>query len=196
MSLFPLILGLAIFFAAHVFTICRGARADARNRLGEGAYKGGYSLVSAVGRGLIIWGFGYYRSQGYIPVWSPPRFLSHIALLLMLPAMILLVATYLPGKIKQKAKHPMLAAVKLWALAHLLANGDLGSLLLFGSFLAYGVYDRIAVKKRALAEVTPALGPGKPANDIAAIVIGTTVYAAFVFWLHPILIGVSVIVRQ
>ena len=116
-------------------------------RLGEGGYKGLYAVVSIVGFVLIAYGFATYRAGGYIQVWDPPTGLRHVALLLMWPAFIALVAAYSPGAIKRRLKHPMLVAVKIWALAHLLANGDLGSIILFGAFLAWAVYDRIAVKK-------------------------------------------------
>lgn len=193
MSLLPLIAGLAVFFAMHDFTTRRQARAALIERMGLGTYRGFYSLVSAVGLVLIIWGFGYYRSKGYITIWDPPRWMGHINLLLMLPALILLAAAYLPGKISAAAKHPMLAGTKLWAFGHLLTNGDLGSILLFGSFLAYGVYDRIAVKKRAALEGPGKAKAGKPVNDLLAIGIGGALYIAIAFLLHPVLFGVSVL---
>lgn len=193
MSLLPLLAGLAIFFAAHLLTTRRAQRAAMIAQYGAGTYRGLYSLVSAIGLVLIVWGFGYYRAQGYIPLWEPPRFFSHITLLLMWPAMILLAAAYSPpGHIRAKAKHPMLAAIKLWAFGHLLANGDLGSLLLFGSFLAYGVYDRIAMKKREAAEGARTLAPNAT-GDIIAVMAGTLVWLAIMFWLHPLLFGVAVL---
>lgn len=184
-----LILGLVIFFGAHLFTAFRSRAPgkDIKARLGYGPYMGLYSLVSAIGLGLIIWGFGAARPAPVLYV--PPAGLAHLNLALMLPALILLAAAYLPtGRIKKAVKHPMLAAVKIWALGHLLANGELNSVLLFGSFLAYGVIDRIAVKKRG------DLGPGPDApvsamGDLAAIVIGAGAYAAILLWLHPILFG-------
>ncbi|MBB4015853.1 putative membrane protein [Chelatococcus caeni] len=186
-----LIIGLAIFFAAHVFTMYRGPRAAAVARLGEGGYKALYSLASLIGLVLIVWGFGRYRAEGYIPLWEPPLWGRHLALALMWPVFVLLVAAYAPGAIKRKVRHPMLAAVKIWALAHLLANGDLGSLLLFGSFLAWAVADRIAVKRRPGSDA--AVPAGSLRNDVVAVVAGTIVYVAFLFWLHPLLIGVPVL---
>ena len=185
-----LILGLIIFFGAHLFTSFR-SRAPGRDikaKLGYGPYMGLYSLVSVIGLGLIVWGFGAARPAPVLYV--PPTGLAHLNLALMLPAMILLAAAYTPtGRIKKAVKHPMLVAVKIWALGHLLANGELNSVLLFGSFLAYGVIDRIAVKKRGDN------GPGPDAavsamGDIAAVLIGAGAYAALLLWLHPILIGV------
>jgi uncharacterized membrane protein len=182
-----LILGLALFLGAHLFTTLRPARAAVLGRLGEGPYKGLFSLVSAAGLVLIVWGFGRYRAGGYVTVWDPPLALRHLALLLNWLAFVALAAAYSPlGRIKATLRHPMLAGVKAWALAHLLVNGDLGSILLFGGLLAFAVYDRIAVKRRG--------DPGAPSSgvtsgDAIAIVAGTVAFAAM-FWLHPMLIGV------
>src|SRR3954447_25919852 len=143
-----LILGLILFLGTHAFTMARGPRARLRERLGEGAYKGLYSLVSLVGIVLIAIGFGRYRAAGYIPVWDPPVWTRHLTLLLVWFAFVAFVAAYFPGRIKRTLKHPMLAGVKLWAAAHLLANGDLGSIVLFGSILAWAVMARISAKRR------------------------------------------------
>jgi len=184
-----LIAGLVLFLGVHTFTTQRGARATAIGRLGEGPYKGLYSLVSAAGLVLIVWGFGRYRSDGYIPVWNPPQALNPIALVLMWFAFVALAAAYSPaGKIKGLLRHPMLVAIKAWALAHLLVNGDLGSLILFGAFLAWAVYDRIAVKRRGDAGASPS---GFTAGDAVSLVVGSAIYAAMI-WLHPWLIGVPV----
>lgn len=183
-----LIIGLIVFFASHAFTMARGNRALLIERLGEGPYKGLYSLVSLVGLGLIIWGFGSYRAGGYIPIWDPPRWTRDLAFVLMIPATILFAATYLPGEIKRRAKHPMLVALKIWALAHLLANGDVGSVLIFATFLVYGVVDRIAVKRRGEAA---AIAPGWSRNDTVAVLVGLVAFAAIVLYLHPLIIGVS-----
>ena len=186
-----LILGLAIFVLAHGFTTAREARAAIIGRIGEGPYKGLYSLVSLLGVALIAYGFGAYRAAGYIDVWTPPTGLRHVTLLLMWFAMVALVAAYVPGGvIRSRLKHPMLVAVKIWALGHLLANGDLGSMILFGTLLAWAVFDRIAVKRRPNA--TPVLTEtGFGRGDIIALVGGTVLYVAMIK-LHPILIGVSV----
>ncbi|WP_245312484.1 NnrU family protein, partial [Bradyrhizobium macuxiense] len=135
MGLLVMILGLVLFLGIHVFTTLRGMRASLVKAMGEGAYKIVYSLVAAVGLWLIVQGFGEYRAAGMIPVWTPPTAFKHITVALMLPAVILVVASYIRGRIYTTLKHPMLAGVKLWAFAHLLANGDLGSIVLFGSFL-------------------------------------------------------------
>lgn len=190
-----LILGLVLFLGAHLFTIARGPRAALVARIGEGRYKGLYSLVSLAGIVLIAHGFGLYRRDGWVQLWYPPVWTKHLALLLVWAAFISLAAAYLPGRIKRTLKHPMITAVKIWALAHLLANGDLGALLLFGSFLAWGVIARISLKRRP-DEVRQHGGPvAEPAgwrNDAIAVVVGTAAFFVFARWLHPWLIGVAV----
>ncbi len=160
--------------------------------MGEGGYKIGYSLVSAVGLALIVWGFARYRATGWIDVWYPPVFLKHITIALMLPAVILVVASYIRGRIYITLKHPMLAGIKLWAAAHLLANGDLGSIILFGSFLGWAVFDRISLKHRTDAGGPP-IPVGGPTNDLIAIAVGVIAYLALAFAFHPAVIGVPVI---
>ncbi|MFD1702626.1 NnrU family protein [Methylopila henanensis] len=182
-----LLLGLALFLGGHIFTRARGRRAALIARLGEGGYKGFYSLVSAAGLALVVYG---YATAPFVPLWTPPAWTRHIPITLMLPAFILLVAAYLPGHIRAKAKHPMLAALKLWAAGHLAANGDLASVLLFGGFLAYGVVARILIKREARAHGEPARGPADGRNDVVAVALGAVVYALFGVFLHPILIGV------
>ena len=189
-----LVIGLVLFLGTHSFSMARERRAAIIGRIGEGPYKGLYSLLSLAGIVLVSIGYGQYRAGGYIPVWDPPVWTRHLALLLVLIAFICFVAAYLPGQIKARLKHPMLAGVKIWAFAHLIANGDLGSILLFGSFLVWAVLARISVKRRDVAAQHG--GTAAPAgwrNDILAVAIGTVVYLAFVFWLHPWLIGVSVL---
>ena len=185
----PMIAGLVLFFAAHILTTLRTVRATVVGRLGEGPYKGLYSLVSLAGLVLIVWGFGRYRSGGYISVWDPPAWLHPIALVLMWFSFVALAAAYSPaGKIKGVLRHPMLAGVKAWALAHLLVNGDLGSMILFAAFLAWAVYDRIAVKRRGDSGAPPS---GFTAGDAIALAVGSVAYAAMV-WLHPLIIGVPI----
>jgi uncharacterized membrane protein len=184
-----LILGLVVFIGAHSFTTFREARATLVARIGEGPYKGLHGLVSLAGFVLIVIGFGQYREHGYIQVWNPPTGLRHLTLLLMWFSFVSLVATYSPGAIKTRLRHPMLVGVKIWAFAHLLANGDLGSMILFGSLLAWAVFDRIALKRRPGAEVAGSLSFGR--GDIVALVVGTILYVAMI-QLHPVLIGVPV----
>jgi uncharacterized membrane protein len=192
-----LILGLVLFLGTHAFTMAREPRAALIARVGEGPYKGLYAALSIAGFVLIAVGFGRYRAAGYIPVWDPPVWTRHLALLLVWPAFIMVVAAYVPGRIKQTLKHPMLAGVKLWAVAHLLANGDLGSILLFGAILIWAILARISVKRRD--EVRdhggPATFPAGPRNDLIAIAVGTVIWLAFLFQLHTWLIGVPVLPR-
>lgn len=184
-----LILGLALFLGIHLFTTLREARAALIGRLGEGAYKGLYSLVAATGLILIVIGFGRYRSAGYISIWDPPVASLHpVALLLLWFAFVALTATYAPpSRIKSLLRHPMLVAIKVWALSHLLVNGDLGSMVLFGSLLAWAVYDRIAVKRRGDAGALPV---GWSTSDLLVVGLGTAAYVAMI-WLHDSLIGVT-----
>lgn len=188
-----LILGLIVFLGVHAFTMFRGARAALIARLGENGYKAAYSVASLVGISLVSIGFGQYRADGMIPVWYPPIWTQHLAALLVLFAFILFPAAYLPGHIKARAKHPMLAAVKIWAFAHLLANGDLGSILLFGSFLGWAVAARISAKRR-VGGPAPVAAP-QVKYDAIAVGIGVAAYLAFAFWLHMTLIGVPVFTR-
>jgi uncharacterized membrane protein len=185
-----LILGLVLFLGIHTLTTMRTARAAVIGRLGEGPYKGLYSLISAVGLVLIVWGFSRYRSAGYIQVWNPPFAIFHpIALVLLWFAFVALASAYAPpSKIKATLRHPMLVAVKAWALSHLLVNGDLGSMLLFGALLAWAVYDRIAAKRRGDEGAPPVAGFGR--NDAIVVAIGTAAYFA-ILWLHESLIGVA-----
>jgi uncharacterized membrane protein len=187
-----MILGLALFFGVHGVTTQRDLRARLIAARGEATYKIGYSLVSALGLVLIVWGFGHYRATGWIDVWYPPKAMKHIALTLMLFAVILVVASYIRGRIYATLKHPMLAGIKLWALAHLLANGDLGSIILFGSFLAWAVFDRITLKRRSDAGAPP-IPVGGIRNDLIAVAVGIVVYFGLVFAFHPYVIGVPVI---
>lgn len=189
----PLIMGLVLFFAIHLVPTNPSLRQGLADRFGEGAYKGIFSLVSLAGFVLIV--LGYHKLQlmpGKNPViWDPPAAMRHATMGLMLIAMILLAAAYIPSRIRTAVKHPMLAATKVWALAHLLVNGDLGSILLFGSFLAYAIYDRISVKARG------AMGPlgartGGLGGDIAVIVVGLALYGFMVLYGHAALIGVPV----
>jgi uncharacterized membrane protein len=183
------ILGLVIFLGTHVFVTMRDRRAAIVAQVGEWPYRGLFSLVSIVGIILIGYGFAAYRAAGPIMVWYPPGWTRHIVVALMWPASIMITAAYIPGNIKRALKHPMLVGVKTWAFAHLCANGDLGGIILFGSVLAWAVYDRITLKRRKDAGAPP-IPVGGAKNDIIAIVIGTIIYLALGFVFHPIVIGV------
>ena len=191
MGLSVMILGLVLFLGIHLVSTRRVLRTQLIARLGESLYKLGYALVAAIGLALIVWGFADYRANGWIDVWTPPRAMKHITVALMLPAVILVAAAYLRGRIYTTLKHPMLAGVKLWALAHLLTNGDLGSILLFGSFLGWAVFDRISLKRRTDAGGPP-IPVGGPLNDVLAVAVGIVAYVALGFAFHPVVIGVPV----
>ena len=193
MGLALLLIGLVIFIGVHVFVSLRESRSALISQIGEGPYKAVFSLVSLVALGLIVYGFGRYRADGLIPVWSPPSFLRPITEFLMWPAFILVIAAYIPGTIKTTLTHPMLAGVKLWAFAHLLANGDLGGIILFGSILGWAVYDRITLKRRVDAG-GPRIPVGGLKNDLLAVIVGTLIYLAVGFVFHP-LAGVPVFGR-
>jgi uncharacterized membrane protein len=191
MGLAILVLGLVVFLGAHVFVTLRAPRAAVIQRVGEWPYKGLMSLVSLAGLILIGYGFGQYRATGWIDVWSPPRWTYYITQLLMWPASIFVVAAYSRGNIWRALKHPMLVGVKTWAVAHLISNGDLGSIVLFGSFLAWASYDRITLKHRT-DPGAPAIPVGGHRNDTIALVVGTILYLALGFIFHPIVVGVAV----
>jgi uncharacterized membrane protein len=184
-----LILGLVLFLGIHsVEIVSPGLRANAIARMGERPWKALYALISIIGFILIVWGYGQAR-QDPILLYAPPIWMRHLSALIMLPVFPLLLAAYMPGRIKTALKHPMLAAVKFWALAHLLSNGMLADVLLFGSFLAWAVADRISFKRRVVRPIHTA--PPSKMNDVIAVVAGLAIYVVFVLWLHLRLIGVS-----
>jgi len=191
MGLAILVVGLALFLGAHVFVTLRTPRAALIKDIGEGRYKGLMALVSLAGLVLIGYGFGQYRATGWIDVWSPPGWTYYITQILMWPASIFVVAAYSRGNIWRALKHPMLVGVKTWAAAHLISNGDLGSIVLFGSFLAWAVYDRITLKHRS-DPGAPAIPVGGHRNDTIALVVGTVLFLALGFIFHPLVVGVAV----
>jgi uncharacterized membrane protein len=187
------IAGLVLFLGIHLLPTRTALRAHLLAMTGATAYKIIFSLVSLAAFLLMLNGFGEARTASWNSViWSPPLWTKHVAFVLMWPAFVLMVAAYVPSNIRTRAKHPMLASIKIWALAHLLANGDLVGMILFGAFLAYGVVDRISVKKRAAA------GPlgdkrGGMLNDILVLVIGTAAYGVMLFYGHAAWIGVALL---
>jgi uncharacterized membrane protein len=191
-GLLVMILGLVLFLGVHTLTTQRELRTRLIASSGEGSYKIGYALASAAGLALIVWGFARYRATGWIDVWYPPTALKHITVALMLPAVIMVVASYIRGRIYTTLKHPMLTGIKLWAATHLLANGDLGSILLFGSFLGWAVFDRISLKHRTDTGAPP-IPVGGPGNDLIAVAVGLVAYLALAFAFHPVVIGVPVV---
>jgi uncharacterized membrane protein len=190
MGLGILVLGLLIFHANHLFVTMRDARAAMIARVGLPLYRVVFSAISTVGLVLVVWGYAQYRASEWIDVWQPPAFMRHITIGLMLIAVVLLVAHFIPSHIKARTKYPALAAIKTWAFAHLLSNGDLGSILLFGSFLAWAVYARIGAKRRT--DAVPPVAPKGWGNDIIVVAISILVYLALGYAFHPIVIGVPV----
>jgi uncharacterized membrane protein len=184
-----LLVGLAVFLGMHSVSIFapqwRGAIAS---RMGTLPWKGLYSAVSIVGFALLWKGYALARLEP-IPIYVSPAGLRHVAALLMLPVFPLLLAAYLPGRIKTLTVHPMLVAVKLWAVSHLLANGMLADIVLFGAFLAWAVMDRISLKRRAPTD-TPSL-PRSAINDVIVVIGGLALYGVFVGRWHEALIGVT-----
>ncbi|MEZ5899922.1 MAG: NnrU family protein [Hyphomicrobiaceae bacterium] len=187
-----LIVGLIIFLGIHLLPTSPQMRSGLLERFGPVMYRVVFSLISLAGFVVIV--LGYHKMQlhpGKNPVlWDPPEFMRHITMALMLPAMILLVASQVPSRIRTAVKHPMLMAIKLWAVAHLLSNGDVASIFLFGSFLAYAVYDLISVKSRGALGPLGAKQPTGMLNDVIVVVAGTALYFAFLYRLHEWLIGV------
>jgi uncharacterized membrane protein len=188
-----LIIGLVLFLGIHSVSIFNSAwRENLVTRMGVLPWQALFSVVAIAGFVLIVYGYGMARQDPLI-IYTPPTWLRHVSMLLLVFIFPLLLATYLPGRIQKATKHPMLAATKIWAFAHLLANGALADVVLFGGFLAWAVVDRISLKRR-----TPLPVPGAPPsrlNDLLAIVLGLGLYVAFVLWLHQLLIGVSPIAK-
>jgi uncharacterized membrane protein len=182
--------GLTVFFGTHLFSAFR--RRDDEGLvdvMGRGPYMVVYSVVTLAGFVAMIWGYALIKP--WITLGVPPDWFRHIAMALMLPAMVLIVAAYVrpTGFIRKAAKHPMLVAVKLWARAHLLVNWDVGSLILFGSFLVFGVVDRIAVKRRG--DVGAAAAAPNVLGDLISLAVGLALYGVLVYELHYILFGVD-----
>jgi uncharacterized membrane protein len=184
-----LIAGLILFLGLHSVSIVAPYWRDRMVLLvGEGSWKGTLGVLNLAALWLIVVGFAHTRMAPTV-LYVPPGWLRHVTFLLMLPVFPLLLAAYLPGRIQAKTKHPMLAAVKLWATAHLLANGMLGDVLLFGSFLLWAIVDRISLKHRPVLTIRRA--PPSPYNDVIVIVLGLMLYVLFLFKLHALLFGVS-----
>jgi uncharacterized membrane protein len=188
-----MIAGLILFFAPHsVGIVAPGWRNRVVMHLRAGTWKGVYSLVSAAGLALMVLGYMHARTT-LLVLYVSPAWLHEVTWLLMLPVFPLLFAAYLPGRIQRAAKHPMLAAVKLWATAHLLSNGTLADVLLFGSFLIWAVAIRISLKRRVPRPV-----PGAPPsryNDLIAVLLGLGLYGLIIYRLHALIIGVPLLSR-
>ena len=193
MGLTYLVAGLLLFLGVHSTRVFAN---DWRNRtlarIGEKPFKGIYALLSLAGFGLLVWGYSQARQQGQpIWLWNPPVATRHVAALLTLVAFVLLAAAYVPGnQIKAKLHHPMVLGTKVWALAHLLANGSLASTVLFGSFLVWSVLLFTTSRRRDRRENTtyPA---GTARMTAVAVAAGVVAWLVFAFWLHRVLMGVS-----
>ena len=183
-----LVLGLVLFLGVHSVSIFAEPFRDRMAAKSELGWKAAYGVASLLGIWLIVKGYGAARMDP-VWLWTPPAWLSHLSALLVLRGFVFVVASYLPGRISDALKHPQLVAVKLWAAAHLLVNGTLADLVLFGSFLAWAVADRISLKRRTPRELPAA--PRRAANDFIAIGVGLVAYLVFVFWAHRALIGVA-----
>ena len=187
-----LIIGLVIFLGIHSISIVAEPlrnRLAAKNKM---AWMGFYSLISALGLALVIMGYGAARATPTL-LYVAPVWLNHVALLLLLPVFMLLLAPYFPGKITASISHPQLLGVKIWAFAHLLCNGFLADWVLFGSFFAWAILDRISLKKRTPRGVPSVQLSSK--NDLILVTLGLAIYLLFAFWLHQLLIGVAPIPR-
>jgi uncharacterized membrane protein len=186
-----LILGLVIFLGVHsVRIVADGWRTRAIAQWGAQPFKGAYALLSLLGFGLIVWGFGQTRLEP-VWLWQPPLPMRHVAALLTLVSFVFLVATYLPGNaIKARLRHPMLLGTKVWALAHLMANGKLADVVLFGAFLVWAIVCFRAARQRDRLNPTPVLPSSALATGLT-VVLGVAAWAGFAFWGHLHLIGVS-----
>lgn len=186
----PLILGLVLFLGVHsVRIVADGWRTSVRARLGEGAWKGAFTVLSIAGLVLVVWGYGQARQQPLV-LWTPPVAMRHVAGLLTLVSFVLLAAAYVPrNAIKAWLHHPMVLGVKVWALGHLLANGTLADVLLFGAFLVWAVMSFRAARRRDRAAQT-GYPPGTGRGTLIAVSAGVVAWVAFAFWLHGPVIGV------
>jgi len=184
-----LVIGLVLFLGIHSISIVApGLRARAVASMGPNPWRGIYSLISAAGFALILWGFHLARHAPVV-LYVPPAWMRYVTLLLLLPVFPLILAAYLPGRIKATMQHPMLAAVKFWAFAHLLSTGLLADVLLFGAFLVWAVCDRVSLKRRPPQAIRTA-PPGR-LNDLIAVIAGVAVYVLILLWAHARLFGVS-----
>ena len=186
-----LIAGLVLFLGVHSTRVfANDWRNQALARMGEKPFKAIYALLSLAGFVLLVWGYGQARQQG-VMLWNPPVAMRHLAVLLTLVAFILLAAVYVPGnRIKAKLHHPMVLGTKVWALAHLVANGSLADTVLFGSFLLWSVLLFAASRKRDRRE-QKVYSAGTAGATAITVVAGLIAWAVFAFWLHRVLMGVS-----
>lgn len=185
-----LVAGLVVFLGVHSLRIVAdGWRTATIERMGRNAWRALYSIVSLAGFALLVWGYGQARLEGVF-LWSPPAWTRYVTSILVLPAFVLIVAGNMKGtRIKAAVGHPMLLGTKVWAFAHLLSNGSLADVLLFGAFLAWSIVDYASCRRRD-REAGTVYPPGTSSRDATAIAIGTVAWFVFGFWLHGPLIGV------
>jgi uncharacterized membrane protein len=184
-----MLFGLLVFLGAHAFTTMRTARASVIARIGEAPYKILYAVVSIIGILMVGYGFAAWRAEGSPQLWYPPLWTKHLAIPLMLIASISVVAAYPPTHIRVWLKHPMLIGIKIWALAHLLANGDLAGIVLFGAVLAWAAWSRVSMKWRP----APVYPEPKWFADGVAVVVGFMLFIFLAEFFHPYGIGIAVL---
>lgn len=191
-----LILGIVIFVGVHLIpAMAPGLRAQLGKSIGNTGWRVVHSVVALIGLYLVATGYAEARMQPTF-LWYPPAFLSHLTALLMLIAFIFVAAAWVPGNaIKRRVGHPMLIGVKTWAIAHLLVNGTLADLLLFGSFLAWGVISFVMHRRADRAAGIAPTGSAKASSTVLTLVLGIVLTGVFALWLHPVLIGVPAIIR-
>lgn len=191
MNLAILLIGLVLFLGVHSLRMLAPQWRERQiESSGKNAWQGIYSVVSLASLAIVIYGYAYYQPQAPI-IYVTPDWMRHLAFLFMAVSFVSMMIGNLPtGRLKPVLKHPMLLAVMIWAFTHLLVNGDLASIVLFGSLLAWSVWNRIAVSHRE--EVSPQAGP--VIYDFAAIVSGLVIWALFVWKLHEWLIGVPLVI--
>jgi len=183
-----LALGLALFLGIHLTRALAPQWREAQiARLGDKAWKGIYTLVSIVGFGLILWGFSRARLEPIV-LWPPIRGMNHLAAALMLVAMVLMAAAYVPrNHFKAKLQHPMTLSVKTWAFAHLIANNTLADVMLFGSFLVWSILVFRAARRRP----APVIKAPTVVGTLATVVVGFALWAFFAFWAHAAWLGIA-----
>ncbi len=185
--------GLAVFFAVHLIPSFTGLRENLIQRLTFNGYRGVFTLLAIAALIATIWGFADAWHGDYAPWYIAPSWGRHVTMLLMLPVFPLMVASQLKGNITRVTKHPLINATKLWALAHLFANGEPYSVLLFGSFLVWAIIVRLSIARRERGTRPVHNYPGAIRNDVISVILGALLYGLFVWKLHSILIGVPII---
>jgi uncharacterized membrane protein len=189
--MFILALGLVLMLGVHVFASLRGPRGRVVERIGADPYRGLHSLVALLGLVLVVWGFARYRANDWDQIWAPPEHARDLTWTLMWFALVSLACMYgKPSRIRGWLRHPLLASVTLWSLAHLVSNGDAGGMLLFGAFFVWSIYARIALELRGDHGEAPSAVFTRA--DAIELVVGTALWGALAL-LHPTFAGVAAI---